>query len=54
MALVLRLLADARLDALISGESAFEDLPRVLETVSAAGDGTLCHLINYTDGANPA
>jgi threonine dehydrogenase-like Zn-dependent dehydrogenase len=48
MALVLRLLADARLDALISGESPFAELPDVLTTLSHAPRGTLCHRIHYT------
>ncbi len=48
MALVLRLLADARLDALISGESPFAELPDVLTLLSTAPSGTLCHRIDYT------
>jgi len=48
MALVLRLLADARLDALISGESPFAELPDVLTMLSTAPSGTLCHRIDYT------
>lgn len=43
--LALALLADPALDALISGESAFAELPAVLPTL-AAGDA-LCHRIRY-------
>lgn len=43
--LALDLLADDRLDALVSGESAFADLPAVLPAL-AAGDA-LCHRIRY-------
>jgi len=48
MQLVLRLLADPKLDALISGESAFEDLPRVLARLAAPSEYTLCHRIKYS------
>ena len=51
MALALSLLADPRLDALITGESDFEDLPGVMARLSAseAGTGdTLCHRIRYS------
>jgi threonine dehydrogenase-like Zn-dependent dehydrogenase len=51
MQLVMRLLADARLDALITGESPFEELPAVLETLSARPGNTLCHRILYTPGS---
>lgn len=47
MALALGLLADSRLDALISGESRFDDLPRVMERLAAPGKGVLCHRIKY-------
>jgi threonine dehydrogenase-like Zn-dependent dehydrogenase len=47
MALGLRLLSDARLDALLTGESPFEDLPAVMERLARAGDDTLCHRIRY-------
>jgi threonine dehydrogenase-like Zn-dependent dehydrogenase len=46
--LVLRLLGDARLDALISGESAFEDLPETLARLAAPSEYTLCHRITYS------
>jgi threonine dehydrogenase-like Zn-dependent dehydrogenase len=48
MQLVLRLLDDPALDGLISGESAFEDLPAVLPQVAAASAYTLCHRITYS------
>ncbi len=48
MQLVFRLLDDARLDVLITGESAFQELPGMLETLSREPGDTLCHLINYT------
>jgi threonine dehydrogenase-like Zn-dependent dehydrogenase len=45
--LVMRLLGDARLDALISGESDFEDLPQVLARLATSPEYTLCHRIRY-------
>ncbi len=47
LALALTLLGDARLDALITGEDRFEDLPRVMARVSRAPGDTLCHRIRY-------
>ncbi|HET6468491.1 MAG TPA: zinc-binding alcohol dehydrogenase [Geminicoccaceae bacterium] len=47
LAKALELLADPALDVLISGESAFDDAPRDLPRVLAAGAGTLCHRIRY-------
>ena len=47
MELALRLLADPRLDAAISGESAFEDLPNVMPRITAAPAEALCHCIRY-------
>jgi threonine dehydrogenase-like Zn-dependent dehydrogenase len=43
----LELLLDPALDALISGESPFEDLPRVMSELSQDGTGALCHRIRY-------
>ncbi len=43
----LRLLGDPALDALISGDSDFEDLPSVMERVSRDAAGVLCHRIRY-------
>jgi threonine dehydrogenase-like Zn-dependent dehydrogenase len=48
MELVLRLLEDPRLDALISDESPFEELPAVLARLSTDPGDTLCHRIRYT------
>lgn len=47
MALALRLLADARFDALITGESDFEDLPAAMSRVAAGEPSGLCHRIHY-------
>jgi 2-desacetyl-2-hydroxyethyl bacteriochlorophyllide A dehydrogenase len=46
-ALVMRLLEDATLDALISGESRFDELPDVMRRLAESGDGSLCHRITY-------
>jgi NADPH:quinone reductase-like Zn-dependent oxidoreductase len=46
--LVLRLLGDACLDALVTGESPFDELPAVLGTLSRSAGDTLCHRILYT------
>ncbi|MGD8287566.1 MAG: zinc-binding alcohol dehydrogenase, partial [Gemmatimonadota bacterium] len=43
----LELLLDDRLDALISGESDFEELPRLLAELAAGPAGALCHRIRY-------
>ena len=48
MQLVLRLLRDPALDALISGDSAFDELPVVLPRLAASTAYTLCHRINYS------
>jgi hypothetical protein len=47
MALALDLLGDSRLDALITGESPFEDLPAVMARLAGDGTGVLCHRIRY-------
>ena len=47
MALALDLLRHPSLDVLISGESAFEDLPDVLATLSRDPAGALCHRIRF-------
>jgi 2-desacetyl-2-hydroxyethyl bacteriochlorophyllide A dehydrogenase len=46
--LALELLRDARLDALISGQSTFDELPDVLTRLSQSSDGVLCHRIDYS------
>ena len=47
MALALDLLRDERLDALITGESRFEELPDVMARLSQEPGDTLCHRIRY-------
>ncbi|MDT0301842.1 zinc-dependent alcohol dehydrogenase [Streptomonospora wellingtoniae] len=47
MDLALRLLADARFDALITGESPFADLPGVLARLAGGDLPPLCHRIAY-------
>lgn len=47
MALVLRLLARRELDALVTGESAFDELPELLPRLSSEPGYTLCHRIVY-------
>ena len=44
----LSLLADPALDVLVTGESAFDDLPEVMAQLAAGGGDTLCHLIRYS------
>lgn len=47
MALAISLLADSSLDALITGESAFDDLPEVMTRLASAPADVLCHRIKY-------
>ena len=47
MEAALGLLSDDRLDALISGESTFDELPETMERLSREGSGALCHRIGY-------
>lgn len=47
MQLALSLLVDPVLDALITGESAFDDLPATMAALAAASGHTLCHRIKY-------
>lgn len=47
LALALDLLADARLDALVTGESPFTDLPEVMARLAAAPAQAICHRITY-------
>lgn len=47
LAKALELLAEARLDALINGESAFRALPETLRALYQAPAGVLCHRITY-------
>jgi NADPH:quinone reductase-like Zn-dependent oxidoreductase len=48
MQLALRLLADTVLDAIITGESEFEELPAVMDRLSSAPGDALCHRIRYS------
>ena len=47
MGKALELLADPLLDLLVTGESAFEELPAVLPELARSGRGVLCHRIRY-------
>jgi threonine dehydrogenase-like Zn-dependent dehydrogenase len=47
LALALELLREPALDALISGESDFHELPDVMARLSRDGRGVLCHRIRY-------
>ncbi|MBL3668497.1 zinc-binding alcohol dehydrogenase [Streptomyces sp. M2CJ-2] len=52
LALALGLLADPALDALITGESPFEELPDVMPRLASGEIPALCHLVRY-DRATP-
>jgi hypothetical protein len=47
MALALSMLVDPALDVLITGESAFDDLPAVMARLASSPGDTLCHRITY-------
>jgi threonine dehydrogenase-like Zn-dependent dehydrogenase len=47
LAVALDLLADPALDALVTGESAFEDLPDVLPKLASGEIPALCHRVRY-------
>ena len=47
MAFALSLLAHDELDALITGESPFEELPKTMERLAAGPADTICHRIRY-------
>ncbi|MFF3985962.1 zinc-binding alcohol dehydrogenase [Streptomyces sp. NPDC001797] len=49
LTLALDLLADPALDALITGESAFEELPEVLPRLASGELPALCHRVRYGD-----
>ncbi|MDQ1066294.1 zinc-dependent alcohol dehydrogenase [Streptomyces canus] len=51
LALALKLLADPALDALITGESAFEELPEVMPKLASGEMPALCHLVRYGKSA---
>ena len=52
MELALALLVDPRMDALISGETDFTDLPALMQRLADAPAGALCERIRY-DGPTP-
>jgi D-arabinose 1-dehydrogenase-like Zn-dependent alcohol dehydrogenase len=47
MRLALELLADDRLDILLSGESAFESLPQTMASLASGEQQALCHIVTY-------
>ncbi|WP_328421155.1 zinc-dependent alcohol dehydrogenase [Streptomyces sp. NBC_00443] len=49
LALALDLLADPALDALVTGESAFEELPEVMPKLASGEISALCHRVRYAD-----
>ncbi|MDT0388060.1 zinc-dependent alcohol dehydrogenase [Streptomyces dubilierae] len=49
LAVALDLLADPALDALVTGESAFEDLPGVLPGLASGEIPALCHRVRYDE-----
>ncbi|QOV34255.1 zinc-binding alcohol dehydrogenase [Streptomyces ferrugineus] len=49
LALALELLADPALDALVTSESAFEELPEVMPKLASGEIQALCHRVSYTD-----
>ncbi|SES10559.1 Threonine dehydrogenase [Lentzea xinjiangensis] len=53
LALALDLLADARFDALITGASAFEELPDVMPKLADGAIPALCHRVDYGQGHVP-
>ncbi|MET8248905.1 zinc-binding alcohol dehydrogenase [Streptomyces sp. NPDC005202] len=54
LALALDLLADPALDALVTGESAFEELPEVMPKLASGEIPALCHRVRYADSEAPA
>jgi 2-desacetyl-2-hydroxyethyl bacteriochlorophyllide A dehydrogenase len=47
MQLALTMLTDAALDVLITGESAFDELPETMAELAAGSGNTLCHRVRY-------
>jgi threonine dehydrogenase-like Zn-dependent dehydrogenase len=55
MALALRMLADPAFDALLTGESGFDELPQVMGKLASGSIPALCHTITYpADSADDA
>jgi threonine dehydrogenase-like Zn-dependent dehydrogenase len=50
LAVALDLLRDPVFDALITGESGFDELPEVMTRLAAGGAQTICHTITYDQG----
>jgi 2-desacetyl-2-hydroxyethyl bacteriochlorophyllide A dehydrogenase len=50
----LSLLSDPALDSVVTGESAFDDLPRTMATVASDVGGTLCHRVRYAPSSPSA
>ncbi|WP_338751878.1 zinc-dependent alcohol dehydrogenase [Janibacter alittae] len=48
-ALSLQLLRDPRFDALLTGDSPFDDLPQVMAGISEGRIPAICHVVTYTD-----
>ena len=48
MGIVMSLLEEPELDALITGESRFEELPEIMLRLADDPRGELCHRINYS------
>jgi threonine dehydrogenase-like Zn-dependent dehydrogenase len=46
--LALSLLCDPVFDCLLTGRSAFDDLPATMARLAGAPDGTLCHVVVYS------
>ncbi|WP_405649893.1 FAD-dependent oxidoreductase [Streptomyces sp. NBC_00019] len=51
LALALELLADPAFDALVTGESAFEELPQVMPRLTSGEIPALCHRVRYGKSA---
>jgi threonine dehydrogenase-like Zn-dependent dehydrogenase len=47
LSLALELLADERLDLLLDGDSAFDELPTTMQRLAAAPSGAFCHVVRY-------
>jgi threonine dehydrogenase-like Zn-dependent dehydrogenase len=54
MAVAFELLRDPALDVLLTGESPFADLPRVMADLAAGHFDALCHIVTYETANGPA
>jgi hypothetical protein len=50
LVLALDLLRDPAFDALLSGDSPFDELPEVMARLADGSLGALCHTITYAEG----